>query len=454
MNKPLPIKPPRSMKKQPVRNPTYSLFDTMTPSLDWLNTSKRKHSFSSSLKDVTSTDHKDEGPGGGFWRRASLPNYFTSVKQDCDHSMLNVCQDCITKVSSPSSFTTFDLPKEPSFTIPPFLDSFSPCSSFIYPDEAFFIGDLLSPSTSLDSFPDLNTFYCIKITNIPWDISQKDIRLFFKDFEFPSPSLHAQSIHIMMDRMTGKTLSCCYLEFMTEREAQRAMDYGNQRMLKNRLVTIHRCSSAEFLTTTFPKWQSGFMGHRANEPTQSVFQPFVTSEEMNSILVICKNYKLHFSRKCAERPFENIISIVTKYPWENEWVTVVQKDAIFDMLKSSMDILKCHLAKEVVHIDDSLLHRMARVGIMCPAFTEPQKASLLQTAHIKCPMMDIESYMLKSRPLPLDHSYVHVTTANTSLLDILNASPSASRNESDEESYFFCEKEDDEESFCQLQLVQ
>lgn len=140
----------------------------------------------------------------------------------------------------------------------------------------------------------------------------------------------------MMDRMTGKTLSFCYLEFTSEREAQRAMDYGNQKMLKNRLITISRCSSQEFLATTFPKWQSGFHGIQPNYPTHAVFNPFITSEEINSILIICKNYKLHFSRKCAERPFENIISIVTKYPWENNWVTVAHKDAIFDMLKSSM----------------------------------------------------------------------------------------------------------------------
>lgn len=120
------------------------------------------------------------------------------------------------KVSSPSSFTTFDLFSEPSFTIPPFNNSFSPCSSFIYPDEAFYIGDLLSPSTSLDSFTVTPTFHYIKLANvrsskemhsiaqqctnasqqIPWDISQKDIRLFFKDFEFPSDSMHAQSIHV------------------------------------------------------------------------------------------------------------------------------------------------------------------------------------------------------------------------------------------------------------------
>lgn len=121
-------------------------------------------------------------------------------------------------------------------------------------------------------------------------------------------------------------------------------------------------------------------------------------------------------------------------------------------LKKFVDVLKMHLAKEVVHIDDSLLQRMARAGIMCPAFTEQQKASLLLLANTKCPM-DIESFLYRSRP-ELDNSYIHITAGNTSLLDILNNPPNLGKcSESDEESYFFCEKEDDDESFCKLQLV-
>lgn len=104
MNKPLPIKPPRSIKKQPARYSTYSLFDSISPSLDWLNTTKRKHSISLDGSDSTSTNHSD----AGFWRRASLPNHhFMAMKKDCDHSVLNVCQDCITKVRHEIIYVSF-----------------------------------------------------------------------------------------------------------------------------------------------------------------------------------------------------------------------------------------------------------------------------------------------------------------------------------------------------------
>lgn len=100
---------------------------------------------------------------------------------------------------------------------------------------------------------------------------------------------------IMMDRMTGKTLSFCYIEFVSGKEAQRAIAYGNQRLLKDRMVTVSCCSSQEFLASTFPKWQSGFNRIKPNYPTQPIFNPFITLEEINSILVICKNYKVTFT---------------------------------------------------------------------------------------------------------------------------------------------------------------
>lgn len=63
------------------------------------------------------------------------------------------------------------------------------------------------------------------------------------------------------------------------------------------------------------------------------------------------------------------------------------------MLKLSIESLKTHLAKDYVQIDSTLLERLTRAGIMCPAFTERQKTTLLQTARIDCPT-DIESFLV------------------------------------------------------------
>ncbi|RCH85466.1 hypothetical protein CU097_009618, partial [Rhizopus azygosporus] len=55
--------------------------------------------------------------------------------------------------------------------------------------------------------------------------------------------------------------------------------------------------------------------------------------------------------------------------------------------------LKTHLSKDYIQIDPTLLERLVRAGIMCPAFTERQKMTLLQTFRLeKCPV-DIVSFM-------------------------------------------------------------
>ncbi|KAG2224206.1 hypothetical protein INT45_001324 [Circinella minor] len=251
---------------------------------------------------------------------------------------------------------------------------------------------------------------CAKLTNIPWDVSQNDIRNFFGHCRLPSISIQAQSIHIMMDRTTGKTLSDAYVEFASQADLTRAIETRHQKPLKGRVITVTECTQEELLLVVFPKWRGQFCGVSAIPPPSQVVKsmstaaggggtqcpPFVTREEINALLVVCKNYKLHFSRKCAERPFENIISVITKYPWHQvHLISTMHRDHIYEMLKLSIESLKTHLSKDYVQIDSTLLERVTRAGIMCPAFTERQKMTLLQTARIEC-TPDLFQYLLPS----------------------------------------------------------
>ncbi|GAA5811843.1 hypothetical protein MFLAVUS_005289 [Mucor flavus] len=278
------------------------------------------------------------------------------------------------------------------------------------------------PSTSQSSVNDLpsnQTHYaCAKISNIPWDVSQNGVRHFFSNWRSPSLSVYTQSIHIMMDRTTGKTLSDAYVEFTSISDMRRAIEARNQKPLKGRIVSVTECSQEELLTVVFPKWRGQFHGTLAIPPASEIVRtmstaagggnsgcpPFITREEINSLLVVCKNYKLHFSRKCAERPFENIISVIAKYPWhQSHLISTMHRDHIYEMLKLSIESLKTHLAKDYVQIDSTLLERLTRAGIMCPAFTERQKTTLLQTARIDCPA-DIESFLILTNCIALSPS--------------------------------------------------
>jgi hypothetical protein len=156
----------------------------------------------------------------------------------------------------------------------------------------------------------------------------------------------------MMDRTTGKTLSDAYVEFLTVGDMRRAIETRHQKPLKGRIVSVSECTQEELLGVVFPKWRGTFYGTCAIPPASEVVKsmstaagggnsgccpPFITREEINSLLVVCKNYKLHFSRKCAERPFENIISVITKYPWhQTHLITTMHRDHIYEMLKLSI----------------------------------------------------------------------------------------------------------------------
>lgn len=118
-------------------------------------------------------------------------------------------------------------------------------------------------------------------------------------------------------------------------------------------------------------------------------------------------FQLHFSRKCAERPFENILSILAKYPWhQSHRVLPLHRDHIFELLKLSIESLRMHLSKEYNTIHPTLLTRMVRCAVLTPAFTERQKNMVLVVAGVACPE-DIVGWMAPPAPIeaavtPLD----------------------------------------------------
>lgn len=114
-----------------------------------------------------------------------------------------------------------------------------------------------------------------------------------------------------MDRTTGKTMSDAYVEMATFEDLQCAIETKNQRTLKGRTVSVKACSQDDLLNAIFSKWRGSFKDTVAIPPDTKVVQsmstavggggstcpPFITREEINSLLVVCKNYKV---RKTGE----------------------------------------------------------------------------------------------------------------------------------------------------------
>ncbi|KAG0337071.1 hypothetical protein BG004_007795 [Podila humilis] len=307
----------------------------------------------------------------------------------------------------------------------------------------------------------------VRVTNIPWDVSLQDMAAFFTGFPTPPEHLLSQNVHILMDRATGKTFNSAFVELaLTPVQAGMVAQSKNLKVLKGRVVTVELSSQDELLRSIFPKWIGHFENGEpvlqsaqmpsldkyiaetrdAQEDSQEQLQqqpggpcsstlanvqgaspatpPFVTRDEINALLVVCRNYKLHFSRKCAERPFENILSILAKYPWHQAHrVLPLHRDHIFELLKLSIESLGMHLNKEYSTIHSTLLTRMVRCAILTPAFTERQKAMVLHVAGCPCPE-DLVSWM--SPPTPT------TTTTITADTDSLNLSETTTAEGSDD----------------------
>lgn len=145
---------------------------------------------------------------------------------------------------------------------------------------------------------------------------------FFAGFPFPPEHLLAQNVHILMDRTSGKTFNSAFIELaLTTRQAGMVVQARNQRVLKGRQVSVELSSQDELLRSVFPKWTGDFANGEPLIPGERVSiqcadeegdkdgqnvapwlmdsakqaqptPPFVTRDEINALLVICRNYKV------------------------------------------------------------------------------------------------------------------------------------------------------------------
>ena len=109
-----------------------------------------------------------------------------------------------------------------------------------------------------------------------------------KNAKIVTPDL-GSPVHIIMDRLTGKTMDC-YVEFFSVGDAQAAVNAktraGSIYKLGDRTPIIEMATQDELLAKLFPKaknieWDGGVPRVLApDEPYNSGFKSFVTGEEM------------------------------------------------------------------------------------------------------------------------------------------------------------------------------
>ena len=276
---------------------------------------------------------------------------------------------------------------------------------------------------SRPNVPSSLNYSVIKISNISWDTSIADVANFLAPQEIPvyylSPEL-GHCIHIIMDRLTGKTINTCFVEFQSQVHAQRALRL-HRKTFKGRFVQVELSSQTELSCYLFPNLfvqsvdasqQSASFSeqqhnppatHQQNQDASSSAVPiYVTRDEIFNMLSYCKGLRSQSSRRCIRRPFENIVSILAKVPWHTpDRIPVIQRDHIFEMTKLSIESLCFHVQRYQTHaeLNAAFVEVMVRAALCVPLFTEKQKSIILASSSMKCPS-ELEPFVY----LPVDPS--------------------------------------------------
>ncbi|KAI9168304.1 hypothetical protein H9P43_007676 [Blastocladiella emersonii ATCC 22665] len=143
-------------------------------------------------------------------------------------------------------------------------------------------------------------------------------------------------------------------------------------------VTVPEPAAAYPYTSAAPSTTSDTSDTAVTGPPEIVF---LSRAEINQVLAVCKSFKLFFSRKCSQRPFENVMIILLKFPWhQRHLISTMQRDHLFEMAKLTVETLRAHLVKPSHSMDATLMARLLRSIFIVPAFTDRQKAIVLDTA--------------------------------------------------------------------------
>ncbi|KAK6526663.1 hypothetical protein TWF281_009867 [Arthrobotrys megalospora] len=233
----------------------------------------------------------------------------------------------------------------------------------------------------------------VKIENIPYNLD--DDMLF--EFLGKAPGLIPEEyggIHIIMDRTTGKTMDC-FLEFPTvtgaERFIQRRCNNNRRCILGGRHISLELVRQGELMRWLFPKVRGAMWGDDGDlvvgEWTGlNTLTEIISREELVMILGHARTpHRSPFSRKCLQRPYESLMSVVTKFPWkETDVYTLKQRDLIFQAAFEAGELLKRQIlrGKAGPNIDLKLLRRLCRTISFCPGFTYRQKLTFLDAMGI------------------------------------------------------------------------
>ncbi|MCJ1251974.1 hypothetical protein MMC30_009212 [Trapelia coarctata] len=246
----------------------------------------------------------------------------------------------------------------------------------------------------------------IKIGSIPYACTKQEILAFLgKNAKIITPEM-GPAIHIMMDRTSGKTLDA-YVEFLSHMDAHSFVSRLNfskemeHRQIKvaDRHCTLEVSSQAALMKELFPKAKNVEWNGQVPVisqpgpavPFNSGFRCFISKEELLTLAKHAESpHRSGCSSKSATRTYENMISILFKFPWfAVQHYTIGDRDAIYEAVKKQLNTLASAIVKATSlraadprmpppELTEDLLGDLLHAGLNTPGFSEQQKWRLWQ----------------------------------------------------------------------------
>ena len=175
----------------------------------------------------------------------------------------------------------------------------------------------------------------IKITNLHWETCYEDLVQVLKPFnDIPlghqSPHF-SHGVHLLMHPKTSRPMADCFIE-IEPRQARSFLNKITQKPVSvhGRQLGFHQSHQKELIESFFPEWDGTITANGIFLKNGTDSSTFVDRQYISVLLMACRNTKA--TRKyCWERPFDFVISILTKMPWHQyEMITTMQRDHLFE----------------------------------------------------------------------------------------------------------------------------
>ncbi|GAA6016095.1 hypothetical protein JCM11491_000666 [Sporobolomyces phaffii] len=285
----------------------------------------------------------------------------------------------------------------------------------------------VAPEAQIDAYlsktvvPELTSrFFVVKIENIPFSTTYQEIETWLPPQVLPLSQDCPQPIHILLHRVTGRTLPHCYVEIKDRESALLLMNSYDRSLLGIRTVRVKMARVGELMRDVFD--QSGYFAS-SNVPRNLSQDPLpnfhpedyrlpdtILSERDLDCLArsIAFTPWSSWAPRIPERGYTNLGTVLSLFPWRARpdlWDEHL-RDRLFYLVCRAIAISQA--AKGPFETEYSAIaERLSEIAVKCPAFTPAQrdKFSLFGADDFPPLSSPVESFEPAS-----DTAFEHVTS--------------------------------------------